>query len=492
MKHTVLVVDDEKLVRWSVGQVLSDHDCEIELASSGEEAIEKAKQIKFDLIVTDLKMDGMNGVETVREIKKILPEIKAIVITAYGTEKDAWDARNENIALWMAKPFQMKELIRYINDLMKESGNESKVQSLKSQVPDASLHDKTKLLCLLSVLFIFQFCCYAVTLAQDQNTSSPKYAAQYLYTIQDAGTQFEKLRTPSSIYFDANDKNIYVVDLGNNRIFSYDTNGVITHEWNSFGKIKSPATVTEDREGNIYVGDISKPLIVILNYFGTVKGYLDLTRILIQSERTTQPSFFTNGDAKKSTKTTNPPEIRIRKLLIDKQDRLYIADSKKNRIFVMDILTGELIREISENKTPDILIKSLTDMALDDRGNLLVLDAARNQVLVISPEGYLIRSFGRTGEGDYDLGLASGLTWDGNRKWIMVTDSNHHRVLLYDKDGECFFGFGRLGMTNGLFYFPRGITVDSNQHVYVLEPSMNRIQVFCIISTDTSLSEKKS
>jgi CheY-like chemotaxis protein/sugar lactone lactonase YvrE len=484
MKHTVLVVDDEKLVRWSVGQVLSDNNCEIELASSGEEAIEKAKQIKFDLIVTDLKMDGLNGVETVREIKKILPKIKAIVITAYGTEKDAWDARNENIALWMAKPFQMKELIRYINDLLRETDVGKEKNSFPTQ--------NTRLLCLLSLLIVFQFYCYTFTFAQDENASAPKYTAQYLYTIKDAGTQFEKLRTPSSIYFDSNDKNIYVVDLGNNRIYSYDTNGVITHEWNSFGKIKSPATVTEDREGNIYVGDISKPLIVILSYFGTVRRYLDLTKMLMQSEQTTQPSFFTNGDDKKISKTTNPPEIRIRKLLIDNQDRLYIADNKKNRVFIVDIFTGELIKEIGGQNNPEIDIKSLTDMALDDRGNLLVLDAARNQVLVISPEGYLIRSFGKTGEGDYDLGLSSGLAWDGNQKWIMVTDSNHHRVLVYNEDGDCFLGFGRLGMTNGLFYFPRGITVDSNQHIYVLEPSMNRIQVFSIIATEISLDEKKS
>ncbi len=490
MKYTVLVVDDEKLVRWSVGQVLSDNDCEIELASSGEEAIEKAKQIKFDLIVTDLKMDGLNGVETVREIKKILPKIKAIVITAYGTEKDAWEARNENIALWMAKPFDMKDLIRYIKDLLKETGVEKEKDSFSTQ---KSGHGLT-LLSFLSLLFIFQFCCHTLTFAQDQTApvSSSKYIAQYLYTIKDAGTKYEKLNTPYTIYFDSNDKEIYVVDLGSHRIFSYDTNGVITHEWNSFGKIKYPGSVTQDQEGNFYVGDVSKPLIAILNYLGNVKGYLDLSKMLTQSEQTTQPSFFTNSDSKKNTKTANPPEISIRKLLIDKQDRLYVGDSKKNRIFIVDIITGELIKEISGKKNPDIVIKSLTDMALDDRGDLLVLDAARNQVLVINPEGDLIRSFGKTGDGDYFLGLASGLAYDESRKWIMVTDSSHHRVLLYDEDGECFFGFGRLGMTNGLFYFPHGIAIDSNQHIYVLEPDMNRIQVFQVLTQTPPLEEKKS
>src|SRR5512141_129364 len=101
MKYRVLVVDDEKLVRWSVGQALSDMNCEVELASSGEEAVDKAKTIQFDLVISDLKMDGINGVEAVRTIKKQSPETKAVVITAYGTEKDAWDARNEGICLWM-------------------------------------------------------------------------------------------------------------------------------------------------------------------------------------------------------------------------------------------------------------------------------------------------------------------------------------------------------------------------------------------------------
>ena len=81
-----MIVDDEKLVTWSVGQALSDSGYKVELASSGEEAVAKASEIKFDLIVTDLKMDGISGVETVRQIKDMSPDTKAVIITAYGTE----------------------------------------------------------------------------------------------------------------------------------------------------------------------------------------------------------------------------------------------------------------------------------------------------------------------------------------------------------------------------------------------------------------------
>ena len=479
MKNRVLVVDDEKLVRWSVGQALSESNCEVELASSGEEAVEKANQVKFDMVVTDLKMDGINGVQTIREIKKVIPGIKAVMITAYGTEKDAWEARNEGISLWMAKPFQMSELTRFIQGLLTENVQEQVVNPPQSSSFNPHI---SKLLSFVAIILALQFSLVNFTLAQNfkstrvsldsksGSVSKDAYSVEYLYSIKDGGTKYDRLLTLSNMYFDSRFKELYVVDLGANRVLSFDTNGMPRQNMKNFGKVKNPVSVTQDSQGNIYIADVAQPLIVVLNYFGAVKGYLDLS----------------------SLDTTSKESIRIKKIVMDNKDRLLVAENKGNRIFVLDSLDGKLLHQYGGAEDKEVHFKAITDMILDDHDNLLVLDSGKNQVMILNPEGQLIRSFGKSGSSPYTLGLASGLTWDNDRKWIIVTDSARHEVLFFDQYGECFFEFGGLGRGIGYFYFPRGAAIDSNQRIYILEPDVARIQVFQIHSNPSPKEEKAS
>ena len=120
----ILVVDDEKLVRWSVGETLSKNNYTVELASSGEEAVKKAqslfekKQLGFDLVISDLKMDGMNGIEVAQEMKRISPETKVMVITAFHSELEEQQIRDKSIAVWLEKPFEMQRLTEIVQQLL--------------------------------------------------------------------------------------------------------------------------------------------------------------------------------------------------------------------------------------------------------------------------------------------------------------------------------------------------------------------------------------
>ncbi|MGH7889735.1 MAG: response regulator [Thermodesulfobacteriota bacterium] len=86
MHKRILVIDDEEAVRKSFVLALEDADCSVETAESGYKGIKKVRNAKHDLIFLDLKMPGMNGVETLIEIRKIDKEVPVYIVTAFHKE----------------------------------------------------------------------------------------------------------------------------------------------------------------------------------------------------------------------------------------------------------------------------------------------------------------------------------------------------------------------------------------------------------------------
>ena len=90
----ILVVDDEALVRDIIRKGLSQMGgFNVEVAQSGPEAIEKIEKDVFDLVLTDLKMPGMDGIELLKTIKGTRPEVMVILMTAYGSIETAVEDR---------------------------------------------------------------------------------------------------------------------------------------------------------------------------------------------------------------------------------------------------------------------------------------------------------------------------------------------------------------------------------------------------------------
>jgi DNA-binding NtrC family response regulator len=85
-KLQVLVIDDDAVVGRSFDRVLSDKGYEVSTALSGEEALETLENSKFDVVFTDIKMPGMDGLEVTERIKARCPWTPVVVITGYGTE----------------------------------------------------------------------------------------------------------------------------------------------------------------------------------------------------------------------------------------------------------------------------------------------------------------------------------------------------------------------------------------------------------------------
>jgi DNA-binding NtrC family response regulator len=106
----ILVVDDEKNVRVLFERILAKEGYEVECAASGSEAIDKLANNSFDLVVTDLKMDGIDGLDLIRKGKKTNQAIPFILISGYGTAQTAVSAAQEGADVYLMKPIDMKDL----------------------------------------------------------------------------------------------------------------------------------------------------------------------------------------------------------------------------------------------------------------------------------------------------------------------------------------------------------------------------------------------
>lgn len=117
----VLVVDDEEVIRGFLSRFLSLEGFDVKVAQDGLEAIEIASQAQFEIIFLDLKMPKMDGVETFRELKKIAPNAKYIMMTGYSLgdllSKLDEDARLET---FITKPFDINEIIAILKEYIRQ------------------------------------------------------------------------------------------------------------------------------------------------------------------------------------------------------------------------------------------------------------------------------------------------------------------------------------------------------------------------------------
>jgi two-component system response regulator HydG len=121
MQTNVLVVDDLKSIRLTLGGILEDEGYNVVMAENGYQAIEAAKQTPFDLVFMDIKMPGINGVQTFREIKKINPEAVVIMMTAYSVEDLIREALEEGAYAVVYKPFDIEKIVSIIESALQKT-----------------------------------------------------------------------------------------------------------------------------------------------------------------------------------------------------------------------------------------------------------------------------------------------------------------------------------------------------------------------------------
>ncbi|MHB9093534.1 MAG: response regulator [Eubacteriales bacterium] len=121
MGAKLLVVDDQMGVRRLLFEAFNEEGYTVELAASGQEAVDKVNEAMPDLILMDMKMPGMNGIEALHEIKKTNDSVLVIMMTAYGELEIVAEAMKLGIKEYVTKPFDINELRGLVRKTLNEN-----------------------------------------------------------------------------------------------------------------------------------------------------------------------------------------------------------------------------------------------------------------------------------------------------------------------------------------------------------------------------------
>ena len=110
-KANILVIDDEKGIRDLLEYEFSAHGYRVTTAGDGLEGLEKVKHEKFHLVISDIKMPKLDGIQTLEKIKQIDPNVEVIMATGFGTIETAIQSIKKGAYDYIQKPFQMQEIL---------------------------------------------------------------------------------------------------------------------------------------------------------------------------------------------------------------------------------------------------------------------------------------------------------------------------------------------------------------------------------------------
>ncbi|SCY02864.1 response regulator [Alkaliphilus peptidifermentans] len=132
MNKKILIVDDEKNIRLTLKQCLQNDDYELDTAVNGEEAVPKILNNEYDLVLLDIKMPGLNGMEVLNKLREKSNKVNVIMMTAYGTIENAVEAMKMGAIDFVSKPFTPEEIREMVTRVLnRESLKEDKLQTFK-------------------------------------------------------------------------------------------------------------------------------------------------------------------------------------------------------------------------------------------------------------------------------------------------------------------------------------------------------------------------
>ncbi|WZL72027.1 response regulator [Clostridiaceae bacterium 35-E11] len=132
MTKKILIVDDEKNIRMTLSHCLKEQNFDIEIAINGDEALNRIKEDNFDLVMLDIKMPGLTGMEVLERIRQDGNKIDVIMMTAYGTIEKAVEAMKLGAIDFISKPFTPEEIRRIVNDVLERQNlTEAELDSYK-------------------------------------------------------------------------------------------------------------------------------------------------------------------------------------------------------------------------------------------------------------------------------------------------------------------------------------------------------------------------
>jgi len=114
----ILVVDDEEIARTNLEYILRKEGHQVATAANGLEALEKVKAQEFDVVLTDLKMEKMDGIQLLESVKQVAPHTEIVMVTGYATVSSAVDALKKGAAHYLSKPIKLDELRATVREII--------------------------------------------------------------------------------------------------------------------------------------------------------------------------------------------------------------------------------------------------------------------------------------------------------------------------------------------------------------------------------------
>ncbi|PYR12636.1 MAG: hypothetical protein DMF99_03760 [Acidobacteria bacterium] len=136
LQRHILLVEDEAALRQAIAEQLTDHGYQVAQAESGEAALSRLADFAFDIIITDLRLPGINGSEVLESAVARYPDIVAIVVTGFGTVKDAVEAIKRGAWDFVSKPFQIDELLHALDSALEQRRLKSENAYLRAQLDE--------------------------------------------------------------------------------------------------------------------------------------------------------------------------------------------------------------------------------------------------------------------------------------------------------------------------------------------------------------------
>ncbi|HET7438111.1 MAG TPA: sigma-54 dependent transcriptional regulator, partial [Nitrospira sp.] len=133
-RGAILVIDDDADMREMVHDMLKDRGHQVTTAGSGQEALKLLGEGDYAVVLSDLRMKGMQGIELLTEIKKTFPDISVILMTAFGSVETAVEAMKHGASDYLAKPVKKDELIRVVERVLREAALRREVSRLRKEV----------------------------------------------------------------------------------------------------------------------------------------------------------------------------------------------------------------------------------------------------------------------------------------------------------------------------------------------------------------------
>lgn len=135
-KFKVLLVDDEEEFIKALAERLNMRDVGSDLAFDGEQALQIVKDQEPDVMVLDLKMPGIDGMEVLRRVRKAYPQVQVIILTGHGTEKDEEEAKRLGAFAYLQKPVNLDQLIQTMRKAYKKKMEDAMVAATFAEAGD--------------------------------------------------------------------------------------------------------------------------------------------------------------------------------------------------------------------------------------------------------------------------------------------------------------------------------------------------------------------